>query len=538
MSRSTAEGLVQYVPAIQEIASKHPKSDGVKYSYGTAGFRMPAEHLDSVILRMGMLAALRSRCFKENNAVGGMITASHNQEPDNGLKLVDPSGGMMETAWEKHATELANAAEDEVSAVLEKIVVEHDIDPAFSAKVFMGRDTRATSDNLANLFSQGATTLGAEVIDLGIVCTPQVHWVVREHNNNRPHTVADYHQVVADAFLEIVGTEAKLDPVIVDCANGVGAASIEKFQPLLESVLPIEIRNRPGDGDLNSGVGAEHVQKQQKFPAGFDSVADRSKKCCSVDGDADRIVYFQPDEEGNFRLFDGDKITALCAQFLQGLLKDAEIELNIGVVQTAYANGASTRFIGEELGVEVSCVPTGVKFIHHKAEEYDIGVYFEANGHGTVLFSDKAVEQITAAAEKEDKKESVKKLAAMTRMVNQAIGDAASDMLLVEAVLASRQWTLTDWNNMYTDLPSKQSKVKVSDRTLMKTADAERKCVEPAGLQDKLDTLISEAGEGARAFVRPSGTEDVVRIYAEGTTTEAANDLAAKVADAIVEFMG
>lgn len=35
-------------------------------------------------------------------------------------------------------------------------------------------------------------------------------------------------------------------------------------------------------------------------------------------------------------------------------------------------------------GVEVASVPTGVKHLHHRAQSYDIGVYFEANGHGTV----------------------------------------------------------------------------------------------------------------------------------------------------------
>jgi phosphomannomutase len=56
-------------------------------------------------------------------------------------------------------------------------------------------------------------------------------------------------------------------------------------------------------------------------------------------------------------------------------------------VQTAYANGASTIFLKEN-GISISMAKTGVKFLHHKAQEYDLGVYFEANGHGTVLFSD------------------------------------------------------------------------------------------------------------------------------------------------------
>lgn len=33
---------------------------------------------------------------------------------------------------------------------------------------------------------------------------------------------------------------------------------------------------------------------------------------------------------------------------------------------------------------------TGVKWLHAAAHKFDIGVYFEANGHGTVLFSHEA----------------------------------------------------------------------------------------------------------------------------------------------------
>ena len=49
--------------------------------------------------------------------------------------------------------------------------------------------------------------------------------------------------------------------------------------------------------------------------------------------------------------------------------------------------------------VPVACVPTGVKHLHRKAVEYDIGIYFEANGHGTVIFSDLASKRICSAAE-------------------------------------------------------------------------------------------------------------------------------------------
>lgn len=84
---------------------------GVKLSYGTAGFRADASILQSTVHRVGILAALRS--LKTQSVIGLMITASHNKITDNGVKIADPSGGMLSQDWEPFADQLANARDPE-----------------------------------------------------------------------------------------------------------------------------------------------------------------------------------------------------------------------------------------------------------------------------------------------------------------------------------------------------------------------------------------------------------------------------------------
>ena len=122
--------------------------------------------------------------------------------------------------------------------------------------------------------------------------------------------------------------------------------------------------------------------------------------------------------------------------------------------------------------------------------------------------------------------------------INQTIGDAISDILAIEVVLLNKNLTLEQWNQMYTDLPNRQLKLCVKDRSLIETYDAERRLLKPAQLQVEIDRLIGESPAKSRSFVRPSGTEDVVRIYAESITQEETDLLANKVAKVTYELAG
>ncbi len=107
-------------------------------------------------------------------------------------------------------------------------------------------------------------------------------------------------------------------------------------------------------------------------------------------------------------------------------------------------------------------------------------------------------------------------------------------MLAIITVLGILGWSPATWDHEYTDLPNKLTKVVVPDRSIFITTDQERRLVSPAGLQDKIDMLVADAPCG-RSFIRASGTEDAVRVYAEAQTVEATEKLSTEVTDALIE---
>ncbi|CAG0889483.1 unnamed protein product, partial [Darwinula stevensoni] len=530
------QGMLDVLAGAEAVAkASHPKHDGgKKYLYGTAGFRMSALDLDFIMYRMGLLAVLRSRKL-DGATVGVMVTASHNPEEDN--------GEMLAPSWEELATALVAIPDSHLASYLREIVVSEGIGMEGSCHVLVGRDTRESSPRLSAAVEDGIAALKGSCLDFGVVTTPQLHYFVVCQNSGislEPISLYEdlYMKKLAGAFNSLMtGLSGNHydKKVICDCANGVGALKMKELAPKISSFLTIEIRNA-GEGRLNHSCGADFVKVQHRAPVGIS--AEHTGRCVSIDGDADRVVYFYHDNDGKFHLLDGDKIATLIAAYLKELINDCGLSLRLGLVQTAYANGSSTIYIQEKLGVPVSCVPTGVKYLHHKALEYDIGVYFEANGHGTVVFSKEAEAQILSAAEKSTGPgiEAATRLRNSLELINQSVGDALSDFLLVETILAFKDWSPSDWDAAYTDLPSQQVKVHVADRTVITTTDAERKCVTPDGLQSAITEVANRHGKLARAFVRPSGTEDVVRVYAEASTWSEAKELANEVA-ALVHHM-
>lgn len=189
-----------------------------------------------------------------------MITASHNPEEDNGVKVVDPAGEMLEASWETIATKLANVEDDKVVSTLQNIISENNIDTTFPATVIVGRDTRSSSLALSQAAIQGVKVLNGNLQDFGVVTTPQLHYLLVCTNTNGNYgkpSVEGYYEKICNAYKTVVGNEKDsgnyIGKIQLDAANGVGALAVTEFQKRLASVLEIEMYNK-GEGQLNYKV--------------------------------------------------------------------------------------------------------------------------------------------------------------------------------------------------------------------------------------------------------------------------------------------
>lgn len=540
--------------------------------YGTSGFRAKAdEQLQLIVYRAAFYAAVRAK--KLGKAVGMMITASHNPGCDNGLKLVDPSGRMLAMECEEELTKIANGTEEEFEKFkneeiqrIKNIKEKDNLIPI----IIIATDTRPSSSTLYEEAVKGIKLLGISV-DIKYFehhTTPQLHYIVKAINENKAldEYIQQFRRALAKSREFIKVEENKISsPLYLDCANGVGALWIEKYlenngfickngldtkedENLNKENILVNLFNiNTNNGELlNNGCGADFVKIKTCLPANFPTNLPIGTRCASFDGDADRLIYFYPnlDKENKnlISLLDGDHICAIFTKFINEQLNEAKsngqlINLTFGVVQTAYANGNSTRYFTEKLNIKPLMTKTGTKYLEEAALNYDIGIYFEANGHGTVYFSDKfykLIKEIEDEKEKEKIPRYIQLLSLFSKLVNEVDGDAIADLLTVEFLLRYFNWTIQDWEkNTYSNCPSFQIKVPVPNRNLFVTPeDNETQLLKPIGMQDKINECVSKF-KNARAFIRPSGTEQIVRIYSEANSFEEAKQLASELEEVV-----
>ena len=136
--------------------------------------------------------------------------------------------------------------------------------------MIVGRDTRLSSPALSQACVRGVEAVGGSVVDLGVVTTPQLHYMVVATNTEGAYgepTIQGYYAKISGAFKKFISlTEEKKvykAKLMFDGANGVGAPAMVEFNKLLNEVLEVEMVNQ-GEGELNSGCGADYVKVSAK----------------------------------------------------------------------------------------------------------------------------------------------------------------------------------------------------------------------------------------------------------------------------------
>jgi len=330
------------LPYLSRLNESHYK---VKYAYGTSGFRMNSEYLDIVALRLGFMLSVRSTLL--SLPIGLMITASHNKNSDNGFKIADLNGRTLCKEWENLCEEIVNSKNfiSDASNFLRKYLFSNTEEVPFYSKVVLGWDTRTSSPHLIEVVKTSLIHFNTQIIEYGLVTSPQLHFMTfisqkqilegkrfkeisklnksylkpqEESNSEVIYPKEIYFDIYRDGslktFLELYDKlkekEQKINyesHLVIDYGNGVGGTQenkdgIASLLKVIDKNFNIGFTNDlTTDPELlNEKSGTEHVQKNFTLPNEFYETLELRKfeiqenkqiKACSLDGDADRIVY-------------------------------------------------------------------------------------------------------------------------------------------------------------------------------------------------------------------------------------------------------
>ncbi|EUD67148.1 phosphoacetylglucosamine mutase [Plasmodium inui San Antonio 1] len=228
-------------------------------------------------------------------------------------------------------------------------------------------------------------------------------------------------------------------------------------------------------------------------------------------------------------------------------------KINITIVHTAYVNSAFTHHVNEEkrrasedvdlfqhINLNIVCTKTGIKYLDQVARRSTIAILFEPNGHGTIYTN---VSQLDDWATRLDIRND-KYFIALRKFLlffNQTTGDAMVDFVAIELCLSFLHLRIHDWDGFYTPLPSLYVNLVGPKHMLSKIIphpEHEKYLVAPQSLQNGIDQIVQtvDATHG-RCFIRPSGTESLIRIYAEATTVAQRDEILRLVRGAVLQYL-
>jgi phosphoglucosamine mutase len=395
----------------------------------------------------------------------------------------------------------------------------------------VGRDPRASGEMLEAAVVAGLTAAGADALRVGVLPTPAVAYLVgaldadlgvmisASHNampdngiklfaagghklpdtvehaveerldvlGHRPTGAAigrvrdlpdDAHARYADHLL--LATPGPLDRlrVVVDCAHGAASAIAPEVYRRAGAEV-IAIAAEPDGLNINDGVGSTHLDLVRR--AVLEHGADIG---IAHDGDADRCLAV----DASGADVDGDRILAILAL----AMRDANELAGNTLVATVMSN-LGLHLAMRDRGITMRTTAVGDRYVLEELRAGGFTLGGEQSGH-------------------------------VVMPAHATTGDGLLTALRLMARMATTGTSLAELASVVTVLPQVLENVRVADKEAVAASDDVRAAVADAE---------RELGDSGRVLLRPSGTEQLVRVMVEAATAEQAKAIAVRIAEVV-----
>ncbi|MDE7309374.1 MAG: phosphoglucosamine mutase [Lachnospiraceae bacterium] len=404
------------------------------------------------------------------------------------------------------------------------------------ARVVIGKDTRRSSYMFEYALAAGLTASGADAYLLHVTTTPSVSYVVRTEEFDCGIMISASHNPFYDNGIKVINgqgmkleasIEAEIEDYIdgilpeipfavkenigktvdfaagrnryigylisiatrsfkdkivaLDCSNGSASAIAKNVFDAL-GAKTLVIHNEPDGTNINTDCGSTHINvlvdfvKKNKVDVGF-----------AYDGDADRCIAV--DENGN--IVDGDAIMYVCGTYM----KECGQLSNNTVVTTVMSNIGLYRAF-EEKGIATEQTAVGDKYVCENMMKNGHCLGGEQSGH--IIFSKHA-----------------------------ATGDGILTSLKVMEAMIEKKQSLGWLTRELKIFPQILVNVKVADKN---TAMKDEEVLKAA---DEVGKRLEGNG---RILLRPSGTENLVRVMVEAETDGLCKEMAELVVEKLKKY--
>jgi phosphoglucosamine mutase len=405
------------------------------------------------------------------------------------------------------------------------------------ARIMVGKDTRVSGDMLEAALLAGICSTGADALTLGVIPTPAVAYLTQQYNASCGVVISASHNPVQDNGIKFFGpngyklpdeTEAEIEKmvlegtkdlirpqgadvgtiydvaeatnrylaflkscyteqkdlsnltVVLDCANG---ASYQAAPRLWESLgaKVIAINNQPNGININDRCGSTHTGFLKKAVIQY-----KADLGIAYDGDADRCIAV--DERGNE--LDGDFIMTICAldMFRRGVLKPNRI------VATVMSNIGLDIALKRE-GIIVDNCAVGDRYVLERMMESGALLGGEQSGH--IIFLGHAT-----------------------------TGDGLLSSLKLAEVMKRSGLPLSELAREMEKQPQMLVNIKLEEKDTILAHGL---------VVASMQTAERKLGEQGKLVVRPSGTEPLVRIMAQGPNQDILQEVINEISAAIEE---